>query len=140
LLCKLFTCSCRPTSVREVIENRFGCQLFLASDKQFKDTIIENVRHHMDQAHAFIAEVIDANPNVMFELGAARFDLRERPIVLMRKTKDKQLPVDLQAEMLNPVTKLNISRRSNPKMTKLACKDNPSEPVYITRILTHETL
>ena len=41
---------------------------------------------------------------------------------------------------LNPVTKLNISRRSNPKMTKLACKDNPSEPVYITRILTHETL
>ena len=65
----------------------------------------------MDQAHAFIAEVIDANPNVMFELGAARFDLRERPIVLIRKTKDKQLPVDLQAEMLNPVTKLNISRR-----------------------------
>jgi hypothetical protein len=45
-----------------------------------------------------------------------------------------------QPEMLNLVTKLNISRRSNPKMTKLACKDNPSEPVYITRILTHETL
>ena len=43
-------------------------------------------------------------------------------------------------EMLNLVTKLNISRHSNPKMTKLACKDNPSEPVYITRILTHETL
>lgn len=43
-------------------------------------------------------------------------------------------------EMLNLATKLNISRRSNPKMTKLACKDNPSEPVYITRILTHEAL
>jgi len=46
----------------------------------------------------------------------------------------------LEAEMLNLVIKLNISRRSNPKMTKLACKDNPSEPVYIIRILTHETL
>ncbi len=46
----------------------------------------------------------------------------------------------LDSEMLNLVTKLNISRRRNPKMTKLACKDNPSEPVYITRILTHETL
>ena len=45
-----------------------------------------------------------------------------------------------EAEMLNLVTKLNTSRRSNPKMTKLACKDNHSEPVYITRILTHETL
>jgi len=43
-------------------------------------------------------------------------------------------------EMLNLVIKLNISRRSNPKITKLACKDNPSEPVYITRILTQETL
>ena len=58
------------------------------------------------------------------------------------------MPEDQQArlrnwrnpEMLNLVTKLNISRHGNPKMTKLACKDNPSEPVYIARILTHETL
>jgi len=86
-------------TVREVIENHFGCQLFIASDKQYEDTVIENVRYHMDQAHAFMAEVTDANPNVMFELGAARFDLRERPIVLMRKNSNQYLPVDLQGRI-----------------------------------------
>lgn len=86
-------------TVREVIENRFGCQLFVASDRQYKDTVIDNVRYHLDQAHAFIAEVTDADPNVMFELGAARFDLGERPIVLMRKDSHLQLPVDLQGRI-----------------------------------------
>lgn len=85
--------------VRDVIENRFGCQLFVANDRQYKDTVIDNVRSHMDQAHAFIAEVTDANPNVMFELGAARFDLRERPIVLMRKNTQQQLPADLHGRI-----------------------------------------
>lgn len=86
-------------TVRDVIENRFGCQLFVANDRQYKDTVIDNVRSHMDQAHAFIAEVTDANPNVMFELGAARFDLRERPIVLMRKNTQQQLPADLHGRI-----------------------------------------
>ena len=86
-------------TVRDVIENRFGCQLFVANDRQYKDTVIDNVRSHMDQAHAFIAEVTDANPNVMFELGAARFDLRERPIVLMRKNSQQQLPADLHGRI-----------------------------------------
>lgn len=83
-------------ALREVIENRFGCQLFIASDRQYKDTLAENVFHHMDQAHAFIAEVTDSNPNVMFELGAARYELRARPIVLMIKERESPLPVDLQ--------------------------------------------
>jgi hypothetical protein len=43
-------------------------------------------------------------------------------------------------ETLTLATKLNISKRSKAKMTKLACKNNPFEPVYITCILTHETL
>jgi hypothetical protein len=86
-------------TVRDVIENRFGCQLFVANDRQYEDTVIDNVRFHMDQAHAFIAEVTDANPNVMFELGAARFDLRERPIVLMRRNSQQQLPADLHGRI-----------------------------------------
>jgi len=86
-------------TVRDVIENRFGCQLFVANDRQYEDTVIDNVRSHMDQAHGFIAEVTDANPNVMFELGAARFDLRERPIVLMRQNSQQQLPADLHGRI-----------------------------------------
>jgi len=85
--------------VREVVESRFGCQLFVASDRQYQDTIIENMRFHMNQAHAFLAEVTDANPNVMFELGAARFDLRNRPIVLFRREGKRGLPVDLQGHI-----------------------------------------
>lgn len=43
-------------------------------------------------------------------------------------------------EILNPATKLYIQRRINPKTTKLARIDNPPEPVYIARMLTHKTL
>ncbi|MDA0243188.1 MAG: ATP-binding protein [Chloroflexi bacterium] len=86
-------------TMREVVENRFACQLFVANDRQYEDTIIENVRFHMNQAHAFLAEVTAANPNVMFELGAARFNLRDRPIVLLRQNSTQQLPADLQGRI-----------------------------------------
>ncbi|RRR69700.1 MAG: hypothetical protein EI684_14900 [Candidatus Viridilinea halotolerans] len=86
-------------TVREVVENRFGCQLFIASDRQYRDTVGENVYHHMHQAHAFLAEVTDANPNVMYELGIARHDLRERPIVLLRRNEQQQLPADLHGRI-----------------------------------------
>jgi molecular chaperone HtpG len=86
-------------NVREVIENCFGCQLFVANDRQYKDTFSENIRQHLDRSHAFIAEVTDADPQVMFQLGAALFDLRERPIVLMRKDSHQQLLQNLEGRI-----------------------------------------
>jgi molecular chaperone HtpG len=83
-------------TTRKVIENRFGCQLFVANDRQYKDTFSDNIRHHLDRAHAFIAEVTNADPHVMYQLGAARFDLRERPIVLIRKDNEQKLIPDLE--------------------------------------------
>ena len=87
-------------TVREVIEDRLDCQLFVASDRQYQERIIDNVRAHMKQAHAFIAEVTEANPNVMFELGAARFELHNRPIILLLKREQQgDLPADLQGNI-----------------------------------------
>jgi hypothetical protein len=53
----------------------------------------------MEQADAFIAEITTGNPNVMFELGAARFASSTRPIVLLydAQSPDQRLPADLQS-------------------------------------------
>jgi molecular chaperone HtpG len=100
-------------TVREVIENRFGCQLFIASDRQYRDTVGDNVYHHMNQAHAFLAEVTDANPNVMYELGIARHDLRERPMVLLRRNDQQQLPADLHGRIYISYTELSGEALAN---------------------------
>lgn len=87
-------------ALREVVEDQWGCQLYVASDRQYDDRVFENVGRHMAQAHAFIAEVTDANPNVMFELGAAKYDLHQRPIVLLRKADSgMKLPADLHGHI-----------------------------------------
>jgi molecular chaperone HtpG len=88
--------------MKEIVEERWHCQLFLASDRKYEDRILDSVRTHMLQADAFIAELTDANPNVMFELGAAFADRRDRPIVQLidgSKFSGKdhpKLPADLQ--------------------------------------------
>ncbi|MDQ3774285.1 MAG: hypothetical protein M3461_07935 [Pseudomonadota bacterium] len=54
----------------------------------------------MDIADAFLAELSDHNPNVMYELDAARHSARNRPILLLCKTPEgtvkPELPSDLQ--------------------------------------------
>ncbi len=52
----------------------------------------------MNQAHAFLAEITEANPNVMFELGAAFTDRHSRPFALLRERgASPVLPADLRA-------------------------------------------
>jgi hypothetical protein len=85
-------------ALRGVVEDQWNCQLFVASDRQYEDLILDNVHRHMEQADAFIAEITTANPNVMFELGAARFERRGRPVILLRdsdSTPTGKLPADL---------------------------------------------
>jgi molecular chaperone HtpG len=80
-------------ALRTAVEDHWRCQLFLASDRAYDQRLLENVRMHMDQADAFIAEVSDANPNVLFELGAVFEKLRDRPVVLLRRTAINGAPV-----------------------------------------------
>jgi hypothetical protein len=88
-------------ALRRVIEDRWGCQLFLARDRQYNQHLLENVRTHMDQADLFLAEVSEQNPNVMFELGAVLHGDSGKPVVLLcRQSADDVkplLPTDLRA-------------------------------------------
>lgn len=90
-------------TLRLVIEDGWGCQLFIASDKKYEDRILDNIRLHMLQADAFIAEISEANPNVMFELGAAFADRKDRPIIQLidksksSKSNEFKMPADLQS-------------------------------------------
>lgn len=87
------------TALRTVIEDRWGCQLYIASDRQWEDTLWGNIRAHMDQADAFIAEISEATPNVMFELGAVAYQMGERPTLLLRDAAlegKQKVPADLR--------------------------------------------
>lgn len=87
------------TALREVIEDRWGCQLYIASDRQWDDTLWGNIRNHMDKADAFLAEISEATPNVMFELGAVAYRVDERPTLLLRDTEresKEKVPADIR--------------------------------------------
>lgn len=88
-------------ALRIAVEDHWHCQLFLASDRTYDQRLLDNVRIHMEQADAFLAEITAANSNVLFELGAVFERLRGRPVVLLRSkdTPEDQrpkLPADLQ--------------------------------------------
>jgi hypothetical protein len=87
-------------ALRRTVEDKWGCQLFLARDRSFDDRILDNVRSHMDRADVFLAEVSAQNPNVMFELGAALYTDSERPVILLCRQPPGEvkpmLPADLQ--------------------------------------------
>ncbi len=70
-------------ALREVVEDLWECQLFTVGDRQYSDNVLDNIRGHLEQAHAFIAEVSTADSQVMFTLGAAYFHLRHRPRILL---------------------------------------------------------
>jgi len=86
-------------TLREVVEERWGCQLLLAGDRHYGENMLDNVRAHLEQASAFVAEVTEADPNVMFELGAVRFYLHHWPILLLARSVAR-LPRDLQGHIL----------------------------------------
>ncbi|MCX5233824.1 ATP-binding protein [Streptomyces prunicolor] len=85
---------------RELVEQQWGYELVVASERQEDHRLLDNVQVLMDGADGFIAEITDSNPNVMFELGAAFADRRERPVILLRESASAgatALPADLQA-------------------------------------------
>lgn len=86
-------------ALRTVVEDRWGCQLFLARDHLFADNIRDNVQAHMEQADAFLAEVSEQNPNVMFELGAARFGAHDRPVLLLCRPSPGEVKPKLPADL-----------------------------------------
>lgn len=80
-------------AVRRVFERPPYCfQVWLDRDYTHDTRLLANLRRQMLQAHGFIAEITDQNPNVMFELGAAMMPDDARPIFTLRR-RDATLDV-----------------------------------------------
>lgn len=84
-------------SCRQVVEEEWGCQLVVANDRYDDPHLLPNVELLMRQSDAFIAEITEANPNVMFELGLAYGDQQNRPFVLLRQQRSEPLVADLRS-------------------------------------------
>lgn len=127
---------------REVVEHHWGFELVLASDRQESERLLDNVQIHMDAADGFIAEISDSNPNVMFELGAAFTDRRDRPVILLREgllASKTALPADLRAMLYIEYTldHENLAEHLRTEMWRnLALRDlvnGAGYPRYISR-------
>ncbi len=86
-------------ALRQVVEERWGCQLCLARDRELKQELRASVDEHMRRAHAFIAEVSLGNPNVMFELGRAHALYPTRPMILLSHPRPDSGKVELPADL-----------------------------------------
>ena len=120
---------------RAMVEERWGAQLIVASDRQDDHRLLDNVELLMSQAHAFIAEVTEANPNVMFELGAAFAERHSRPFALLREHgASPALPADLRGmlyidyDMDSPGLGEHLSRelRKNSHIRTLLDEGSPA--------------
>jgi len=120
---------------RKVVEERWGAQLIIASDQQDDHRLLENLELLMRQAHAFIAEVTEGNPNVMFELGAAFTERYSRPFALLRERgASPALPADLRGmlwvdyEMEDPGLDEHLSQslRKNSHIRALLDEGSPA--------------
>ncbi|MDA0243190.1 MAG: serine protease [Chloroflexi bacterium] len=86
-------------AVRELVENRWECQLLTATERQYSDNQLDNIRAHLAQADAFMAEVSTADPEVMFSLGATYFYLDNRLTILLAQA-DSDLPSVLRGQAI----------------------------------------
>jgi molecular chaperone HtpG len=98
-------------ALRDVLQDDWGCELAVASDRTYESRIFTNLRVHMDRACAFLAEVSDGNPNVMYELGAVHLLHPDRPVVLLHRGgadgEKPKLPADLEGAIYVDYGKLN---------------------------------
>jgi molecular chaperone HtpG len=85
-------------AVRAVVEDRWGCRLRLANTNYSEDSLVENLRIHIERADAFVVDLSDFNRNVLIEYGAVLFDDRDRPIIsIMRDAiRADDMPADLR--------------------------------------------
>lgn len=123
------------SACRGVVEGRWGAQLIVASDRQDDHRLLENVERLMSQAHGFLAEITEANPNVMFELGAAFPERHSRPFALLREHgASPVLPADLRGLLYidynpaDPDLEENLDRalRKNSQIRALLDEGSPA--------------
>lgn len=95
-----FDNSYRPVeiAVRQVFESApFYFQVQLARDYYKAETLVKNIQRHIADAHGFVAEISELNPNVMMEVGGILINGDTRPVFALRDKNSREkgsAPVD----------------------------------------------
>ena len=86
------------TAIRQVFEkDPFYFQIQLARDYFKADTLVKNIQCHISDAHGFVAEISELNPNVMMEVGGILINGDTRPVFALRDKNSREkgtAPVD----------------------------------------------
>jgi HSP90 family molecular chaperone len=86
-------------ALRDLLEQRFYCQLVSANQHKYDRWIAGNVRAHIEDADFFVVDLTGLSWNVMIELGAIDFGRRNRPalyIAAVENAADKvELPTNI---------------------------------------------
>ena len=98
-------------AVRRVFERApYFFEVRLARDFVKSAGLLANIRVHIAEAHAFIAEISDLNPNVMFELGAVALVEDGRPVFAMRSREaSAAVPSDIKERLFISYSSLQSS-------------------------------
>lgn len=85
-------------AVRNVLEGPpFFFEVRLARDYTHEGAqLVNDIRQHISESHAFLADITGLNPNVMMELGAIFMRLDPRPVLVLRSETDSgKVPADI---------------------------------------------
>lgn len=84
-------------ALQELFENKpYFWEVIRADEHYVDDKVIGNIQKLMKRSHCYIAEITDANPSVMIELGMMQM-YSDRPTFLLRQQgKGEDLPANLR--------------------------------------------
>lgn len=123
-------------AIRQVFEkDPFYFQVQLARDSYKADTLVKNIQRHIADAHGFVAEISELNPNVMMEVGAVLISGDTRPVFALRDKNSREkgsAPVDFGDRLT-----FSYDRRSEP--TDLIANQIKSQ-LFKEGRLVHEAL
>lgn len=124
------------TAVRQVFEkDLFYFQVQLARDYFKADTLVKNIQCHISDAHGFVAEISELNPNVMMEVGGILINGDARPVFALRDKNSREkgnAPVDFG-------DRLTFSYGSRTDSTELIAKQIKDQ-LFKEGRLVHATL
>lgn len=124
------------TAVRQVFEkDPFYFQVQLARDYFKADTLVKNIQCHISDAHGFVAEISELNPNVMMEVGGILINGDARPVFALRDKNSREkgnAPVDFG-------DRLTFSYGSRTDSTELIAKQIKDQ-LFKEGRLVHATL
>ncbi len=124
------------TAVRQVFERApFYFQVQLARDSYKADTLVKNIQCHIADAHVFVAEISELNPNIMMEVGGILISDDTRPVFALRN-KDSREKGSAQVDFGDRLTFSYDRRTDSAELIAKQIKDQ----IFKEGRLVHEAL